>query len=148
LTGGGTMQARSGEIEYCGIDIDLFDVANGVPFICDFLTQRGAPRGSKLQYESEGQQREVLFGAYEGLAIYLNGTELPAEVYEQYGADEVVDEINRRLGHDGQIQGHWQGPTETAIYLYGPSADKMHECIAEYLATCPLCQRAKIERIA
>jgi hypothetical protein len=50
ITGGGTMQSKEGEIEYCGIHPDLFDVPKGVPFICDFLAQRGAPRGSKLQY--------------------------------------------------------------------------------------------------
>lgn len=30
VTGGGTMQQQSGEIEYCGIDIDLNDVEKAV----------------------------------------------------------------------------------------------------------------------
>lgn len=37
VTGGGTMQHSNGEIEYCGIDLDLKDVDKAVPFICEFL---------------------------------------------------------------------------------------------------------------
>src|SRR5262245_43981465 len=48
VTGGGTLQATTSEIEYCGIDVDLFDVENGIPFLCQFLSQCGAPKGSKL----------------------------------------------------------------------------------------------------
>jgi hypothetical protein len=62
--------------------------------------------------------------------------------------NEVYNEINRRLGDRGSIQGHWQGPTETALYLYGNSADEMAALIAGYLAECPLCQRARVVKIA
>jgi hypothetical protein len=148
VTGGGTMQSREGEIAYCGIDLDLIDVPKGVPFICEFLTQRGAPRGSKLQYENEGQKIEVPFGVAEGLAIYLNGTDLPDEVYRECDVNGVYDEINRLLGDRGAIQGHWQGQTETALYLYGDSADEMRDLISGYMAEYPLCQRARVVRIA
>jgi hypothetical protein len=148
ITGGGTMQSKEGEIEYCGIDLDLFDVPNGVRFICDFLSQRGAPRGSTIQYESDGQKTEVPFGVAEGLAIYLNGTDLPDEVYRECDVNDVYDEINRLLGDRGAIQGHWQGPTETALYLYGYSADEMRSLISGYMAEYPLCQRARVVTIA
>ena len=148
VTGGGTMQTKEGEIEYCGIDIDLFDVHRGVPFICDFLTQRGAPRGSKLQYENEGERIEVSFGAAEGLAVYLNGTDLPDEVYRDCDSNEVYNEINRLLDGHGAIQGHWQGPTETALYLYGNSAEEMRKLISGYMDEYPLCQEARIVKIA
>jgi hypothetical protein len=148
VTGGGTMQSKNGEIEYCGIDIDLFDVPNGVPFVCEFLTRVGAPRGSKLQYELEGKAVEVPFGTAEGLAIYLNGTDLPDEVYRTCDVNEVYAEINRLLGDRGAIQGHWQGPTETALYLYGESAEEMRRLISAYMAEYPLCQRARVVRIA
>ena len=148
VTGGGTMQSTQGEIEYCGIDIDLFDVPTGVPFICDFLAQRGAPRGSRLQYELEGTKVEVPFGVSEGLAIYLNGTDLPEEAYKRCDVNEVYEEINRLVGDRGAIQGHWQGPTETALYLYGYSADEMRSLIADFTAKYPLCQRARLETIA
>ena len=148
VTGGGTGQSENGEISYCGIDIDLHDVEKGVPFICDFLSARGAPRGSALEYEHNGERVEAPFGFLEGLAIYLNGTDLPDEVYQTSDVNELVDEINRLLGDRGDMQGHWQGPTETALYLYGYSADEMKELIAGLLANYPLCQRARVERIA
>src|SRR5437868_5292169 len=88
ITGGGSLQAENGEIQYCGIDIDLFDVAKAVPFICDFLARCGAPKGSKLQYEHGGSKIEVPFGSLEGLAIYLNGTDLPDEVYQKCDINE------------------------------------------------------------
>jgi hypothetical protein len=148
VTGGGTMQSKEGEIDFCGIDIDLFDLSKAVPFVCAFLTQRGAPKGSKLEYELNGTRVEVPFGMAEGLAIYLNGTDLPDEVYKECDVNAVYDEINRRLGDCGSIQGHWQGPTETALYLYGNSADEMRAHIVGYLAEYPLCQRARLVRIA
>lgn len=148
VTGGGTMQSQEGEIEYCGIDIDLFDARQGVPFVCKFLSERGAPKGSKLEYDLNGESVEVPFGQAEALAIYLNGTDLPDEVYKQCDVNEVYDEINRLLGDRGSIQGHWQGPTETALYLYGYSAEELRTLIAGYLAEYPLCQRARVVRIA
>jgi hypothetical protein len=62
--------------------------------------------------------------------------------------NEVYGEINRLLGERGSIQGHWQGPTETALYLYGMSADEMRNLIARYLSAYPLCQRARVVKIA
>lgn len=148
VTGGGTMQTSEGEIDYCGIDLDLVDPKESIPFVCNFLTERGAPRGSKLTYEWEGDQREVPFGLAQGLGIYLNGTDLPAEVYRDCDVNELYDEINRLLGDRGTILGHWEGPTETALYLYGNSVDEMHGLIRDHMAGYPLCQRARVVVIA
>jgi hypothetical protein len=148
VTGGGTMQSKDGEIEYCGVDIDLFDLTLGIPFVCEFLTECGAPKGSKLQYEQNGETKEIPFGIDEGLALYLNGTDLPDEVYRDCDVNDLYDEINRLLEGRGAIQGHWQGPTETALYLYGFSADEMRTLIAEHVAAYPLCQKSRIVQIA
>ena len=82
----------------------------------------------------------------------------PVHPHSRYAADatadrdcdvnEVYDEINRRLGDRGTIQGYWQGPTETALYLYGHSAEEMRDLISGYMAEYPLCQRARVVRIA
>ena len=148
VTGGGTGQAENGEIEYCGIDLDLFDLEKGIPFISEFLANCGSPRGSGLEYELDGEKIVAEFGFLEGLAIYLNGIDLPDEVYEKCDVNELYDEINRLLGDRGDIQGHWQGPTETALYLYGYSAEEMRGLIAGHLANYPLCERARVEQIA
>src|SRR5436190_1912092 len=69
--GGGTMQAsEGGEILYCGIDVDLFDLERGVPFVCDFLARRGAPRGSKLTYTLNEVKNEIPFGTNQGVGVY------------------------------------------------------------------------------
>ena len=47
VTGAGTQLGDQNEIAYCGIDIDLFDVQKGVPFVCQFLSEHGAPKGSE-----------------------------------------------------------------------------------------------------
>src|SRR5262245_58912132 len=144
VTGGGTGQSEHGEISYCGIDIDRRDVERGVPFSCEFLSARGAPRGSALEYEHNVERVEAPFGFMEGLAIYLNGTDLPDEVYQTCDVNELFDEINGLLGDRGEILGHWQGPRETALYIYGYSADEMKSLIAEPLANYPLCQKARV----
>ncbi len=143
LTGGGTMQSENGEISYCGIDLDLLNVDEAVSFICDFLAEHGAPKGSKLQYEVDGEAKEVPFGFLEGLAIYLNGTDLPTEVYETCDINFLYEEIERLLGDRGEIQGHWQGPEETALYLYGYSVDEMRRVIAPFVKRYPLCEKAR-----
>jgi hypothetical protein len=148
VTGGGTGQTEEGEIEYCGIDLDLHDVEQAVPFICQILTECGAPRGSKLEYEVEGRQHEVPFGVIEGLGLYFNGTDLPDEVYQQNDINDVYEEINRLLEDRGQILGHWNGPTESALYLYGFSREDMKQRIAGLMSTNPLCQKIRYVELA
>jgi len=148
VSGGGTMQEADGETEYCGIDVDLVDLERGVPLVCELLTRCGAPKGSKLTYELDGEQVEVPFGAAEGLAIYLNGTDLPDEVYATSDINVICDEMDALLGDAGEIQGYWQGPRETALYMYGRSYDEMAAHLAKLLEVTPLCQRARVVRIA
>jgi hypothetical protein len=42
----------------------------------------------------------------------------------------------------------WQGERETALYLYGRSFAEMSDAIAPFMATYPLCQKARIEQVA
>ncbi|MBS2017266.1 MAG: hypothetical protein JST00_30565 [Deltaproteobacteria bacterium] len=148
VTGGGTMQASNGEIEYCGIDLVLHDVDRAVPIVCEVLSELGAPKGSALEYSIGKKRVSVPFGILEGLAIYLNGTDLPKEVYETSDINAIYADIERLLGERGDIQGHWQGPTETALYLYGYSVTEMKKLLAAYMAKTPLCARARLVKIA
>jgi hypothetical protein len=148
ISGGGTMQAENGEVDSCGIDIDLLDAERGLPFVGQFLSECGAPKGSRLEYRVDDEQKQIPFGFLEGLALYLNGTDLPDEVYQSSDSQVVYDEINRLLGERGAIQSHWQGPTETALYLYGYSIEEMRRLIDEFVRTYPLCQRSRLVQIA
>ncbi len=148
VTGGGTLQAKSGEIVYCGIDVDLYDLEQAISLICTTLEGLGAPKGSALEYEVDGERKEVPFGVLEGLAIYLNGTDLPDEVYKASDINDVVDRLINLLGDRGEMLGYWEGPEETALYFYGESVDEMKQLIAEFVATHPLCELARCETIA
>ncbi len=148
VTGAGTLQTASGEIEYCGIDIDMFDVEKAPEFICRFLISRGAPKGSMLEYKLGEKDIVLPFGAAEGLAIYLNGTDLPQEAYEESDINLVIDTLGELVASDengrGMVLGDWQGPTETALYMYGTSSQKMRAAIAPFVGEYPLCQKARI----
>jgi len=66
LTGGGAMLSAPDadghrEIEYCGIDVDLFDFDAGLELLRTELKRLGAPRGTILEYTLDGisHQREI-----------------------------------------------------------------------------------------
>ena len=65
----------------------------------------------------------------EGLAVYLNGTDLPDEVYATSDVNELIAGMHGSLGDEGRMQSYWQGPRETALYLYGSSAARMSDLI-------------------
>jgi hypothetical protein len=147
VVGGGSLLAATGEIEYCEIEIDLRnDSEETLATVANALELLGAPKGSKLIVSSDA--REVPFGKNEGLAIYLNGTELPDHVYAECDSNFVYSEFNRLLEPEGSVHSHWQGPRETALYVYGASASSMRSALAQFINTYPLCQRARIVQIS
>lgn len=146
VTGGGTMMGEDGEIEYCDVDICLPQATEGlVELLVSLFEEAGAPKGSKLL---DGEQEVRQFGKNEGLAIYLNGFDLPDETYSSCDVNFVEEEFQRLLGQDGRVMGSWEGPQETAFYLYGPSFATMQSKLTDFLASYPLCQRCRIVQIA
>ena len=147
ISGGGTMQAENGEIQFCDIEIELRNSnPDAASVIIGELERLGAPKGSKLTIEAE--KREIDFGVSEGLAIYLNGTDLPDTVYAECDSNFVLSELDRLVQGCGRVLSYWQGPTETAFYLYGKSFSEMKVKISEFVASYPLCQQCRIEQIA
>lgn len=147
VTGGGTLQSQTGEIEYCDIEIEVNSTGQDVAEkIIEVLERLGAPKGSKLKIEADG--REIPFGITEGMAVYLNGTELPDDVYSTCDSNFVYSEFERLLESAGRVLSYWNGPTETAFYLYGNSFETMKSRISEFIATYPLCAKCRIEQIA
>ena len=146
VTGGGTQLGQEGEIEFCDIEITVPEATDAVlGTIRQALEGLGAPKGSRLIWNDGANELE--FGAFEGLAVYLNGTDLPDAVYEQSDVNVVYEELNKLVGSEGRVVSHWQGPRETALYLYGPSAETMLSRIRPFLDTYPLCQKARIVTI-
>ena len=147
VTGGGTMLGEEGEIEFCDLEIMVPEATDAVlGAIREALEGLGAPKGSRLIWNDGANELE--FGTFEGLAVYLNGTDLPDAVYEQSDASFVYEELGRLVGSEGRVVSHWGGPRETALYLYGRSAATMLARIRPFLDTYPLCYKARIVTIA
>jgi hypothetical protein len=143
--GGGTMQSKEGEILFVDVHMFLSSSEGSVPFVIKLLESLGAPKGSKLKFFSDNEVlKEIPFGVREGFAIYLDGVNLPAAVYKECDINVVVSEVNQRLQGHGRIESHWQGPTETALYIYGDSNAEMKLLIKEHIASYPLCKGARI----
>jgi hypothetical protein len=62
-TGGGSLLAQGGEsgnlsIQFCGIDVDLYDATKGLALLRRELVRLRAPEGTMLIYELDGQTWE------------------------------------------------------------------------------------------
>jgi len=146
VSGGGTLRAKSGEIEYCDLEIQVNNSSDKtVELIRSSLEKMGVPKGSKITIEATDS--EIVFGTLEGLAIYLNGTDLEDEVYESSDSNHVYSELDRLTLGTGKVYSYWQGETETAFYLYGISFAQMKSQISELVSNYPLCQKCRIEKI-
>ena len=148
IDGGGTQMAANGEIAYCDLGIQLSNFELGLPFVQDFLINHGAPKGSILRFKVEGEPKEIPIGTAEGLALYLNGTDLPDETYQTCDINFVISELSRLLDNQGAILSFWEGPSETALYLYGPSFEEMSRRIDSFVKEYPLCHKSRIMQIA
>lgn len=149
VTGGGTMQLQSGELEYCDVEIKLYNEEiddNRIRLIIEKLEELGAPKGSKLTIEKTGQKIE--FGKKEGLGIYLDGVNLDEEVYKNSDSNFVVSEIKWLIGDTTETVRFWENNEETALYFYSDSFYNMNESIKEFIKEYPLCKGARIEQIA
>ena len=92
VTGGGTMLGEEGEIEFCDLEIMLptaTDAALGA--LRRALEGLGAPKGSRLIWNDGAN--ELAFGTCEGLAVYLNGADLPDSVYEDCDVNVVYEDF-------------------------------------------------------
>ncbi|WP_208996103.1 hypothetical protein [Pseudovibrio ascidiaceicola] len=147
VTGGGTALTADGEIESCDIEIDLnrYD-DDAMKALQSILKQLPVPKGSKII--DGNTDEEIPIGELEGLALYLNGSDLDSEVYETCDANHVYTELYRLTEGTGVVLSHWQGKSETGLYLYGKSFKKMNDQIASFIETYPLCQKCRVEKIA
>ena len=147
VTGGGTMQGETGEIDFCDVEIELAEESErSLGIVREALERLGAPKGSSLMVDSG--VREIPFGNAEGLAVYLNGTDLPDEVYRDSDVNHVYEEFGRLVDGIGSVHSYWEGPTETALYLYGTSFDAMRDALSGFLQSYPLCEKARVVQIA
>lgn len=131
-------------------DIEVLLSTEPTPEVLDLLVAElealGAPKGSSLAVEFGGETRH--FGSHEGLALWLNGTDLPDEVYDTADIDAVVSALANAVDGIGRFAGSFNGPENTALYFYGPDFAAMDAALAPVRAATPLCQRSRVEQIA
>ena len=149
VTGGGTLQEKTGELAYCDIEIELSanDIDKTViANIIDKIESLGAPKGSKLIIE--GTKEEIPFGKKEGLALYIDGQNLSPEVYAECDINFVLSEVHRLTNIEPNADRNWQGEKETALYFFSDSFEQMKSSISEFIETYPLCKGARVVQIA
>ena len=143
LLGGGTLLSATGEMEKCDITLDVED--DRIEKILAYLQKiRIIPKGSKIICNEE----ITPVGQAEGLAIYLNGTDLQAEVYQSNDINELISELQDALGEKCFMFSWWEGRTETALYFYGEKYLEMYESVKHILDIHPLCKLSHTKRIA
>jgi hypothetical protein len=145
----GTMLEKSGELASCDITIELFSNKEEKKIaaeIIEKLEKIGVPKSSKLKIERT--KVEIEFGTLEGLAIYLDGINLPDEVYQDTDPMFVINEIRRLANIQNNVIREWRGHAETGLYFYGKSFQEMRDSISDLIHTYPLCRGAKVVQIA
>ena len=145
IDGGGTLLQENGEVEYCDIEITLEEGnEESIEFLLEVIEAIQVPKGSLLY--NEDVKYEV--GTLEGLALYMNGTDLPDEVYRNCDINVVIEKLEELLEDSGEYYSYWEGPQDTALYFYGDSYEKMKKIMEPFLREYPLCQKCRVVQIA
>lgn len=142
ITGAGTLQMPTGEVEKCDISMVIYKNRLN-PFISLVKRLDIIPKGSKLIINEE----ETPIGTAQGMAIYLNGTELPEEVYKNNDTNQLIEQLDTALNGLANRLSHWEGPTETALYYYGKDYIKMKKAILPVLKNHPLGEKSRSVKI-
>ena len=144
--GAGSVLGEDGEIRACDVALYLRpDNEVTLQKLLDLLDTFDLPKGSKLMH---GGDVICELGNMEGLAVYLNGTELPAEVYASSDINVVISEMETYLGEAGKMYSWYEGSGETALYFYGKSFEEMKSQIESVLTKYPFCRKCRVVQIA
>lgn len=146
VSGGGTLMLdnEGGGPQSCDVELSI---RKGLEdrFIST-IKDAPIPKGSELIFVEE-EDKSIPLGNLEGLALYLNGTDLPKEVYERNSVDKVIEDLIALMGDSHEFFSFWSGPKETGLYFYGKSFDDMNAAIKGYVSTAPLCEKSRIEQL-
>lgn len=147
VTGGGTLLSDNGEADECDIELAVADANDeNISLIIQLFSSMLAPKGSRLIIH--GEDTVIEFGEQEGLALYLNGSDLPDEIYDNSDINDIFDKLDEAVEDIGAIHGVWEGPTETAFYFYGTSFSEMLALLKPLIDSIPLCQKSRVVQIA
>ena len=142
VTGGGSQLNEFGGIEYADVEIELENLDGALLLVAQALEEAGAPQGSELIQASDGKVLRQ-FGKHQCLAILLDGTSLPDEVYAELDFDAVTGELGAAAGDDS-FHGFAQGAEETSLFFFGPDAESMFARVEPILRRLPIGQNARV----
>ncbi|HEU4692805.1 MAG TPA: hypothetical protein VFS23_30795 [Vicinamibacterales bacterium] len=142
VTGGGSQLNELGGIEFGDVEIELADLDGAASLVVETLERAGAPQGSELINLSDSRVLRE-FGMQQCLAVFLDGTTLPDEVYQSLDFDAVVTEIGEAAGPNS-FRGYWQGAEETGLFFGGSNADEMFARVEPVLRQLPIGQNARV----
>ena len=142
VTGGGSQLNEFGGIDYADIEIELSNLDGALRIVSEALEKSGAPKGSELIHAEDGRVLRE-FGTHECLAIYLDGSSLPDDVYANLDFDAVVSEIATAAGPDS-YHGFSQGAEETGLFYFGANADDLFARVEPVLRSLPIGQNARV----
>jgi hypothetical protein len=145
ITGGGSQLTADAEISFVDVEMALVDLGEALDVATRILEEAGAPVGSQLRFEQDGVDVERPFGMQEGVAVYLDGTSLPDEVYAQTDIDALMARLAGAVeSAGGELRSTWSGPSETALFHYGPSADAMMVALKPVFDDFAICRNARV----
>jgi hypothetical protein len=142
VTGGGSQLNELGGIDYADVEIELSNQDGALLAVAEALEQAGAPQGSELIHAPDGRVLRE-FGKQQCLAIVLDGTSLPDEVYADLDFEGVIGEIGAAAGNDS-FHGFCQGDEETSLFFFGPDAEAMFARVEPVLRRLPIAQNARV----
>ena len=140
VTGGGSQLGALGEIEFADVEIQVANLDAAISVIVDVLQRSGAPVGSQL-LSTGAVIRE--FGEQQSVAVYLDGTTLPDEVYANLDFDDLIERLTVAAGVDS-FHGYWQGPEETGLFFFGRDAEVTFSALEAALRQMPIGQNARV----
>ncbi len=144
VTGGGSQLDEHYRIAFVELEIELADLTRGVPLVISTLESLGAPRGSVLTFEQNGQTIEHGFGTLQLAELYLDGINLPAQVYEQLDFATFHDALRVALEGIGEPRGVWTGNEETALFIFAKDSNAVAPLLEPLVATHPILQGARV----
>ncbi|MCA9080220.1 MAG: hypothetical protein KDA58_06650 [Planctomycetaceae bacterium] len=144
VCGGGSQMSDEFGIEFVDIEIELNDLKQGLPVVLKTLMQRGAPKGSVVRFEHNGQRQEKEFGLAECVAIVLDGTTLPDEVYDGSDINDMIQEMLDAIDDVGELRSWWEGPQDTILYFFALDAEELWAALKPVVEAADRCQNARV----
>ena len=138
VSGRGSQLTDTGLLAYAEIEMSLADLRPGLDLTVNTLEGAGALRGSELR---RGDEVVREFGKLECLAVFLDGVNLPQEVYDDL---DMADLLARLEAVAGSLRGTWAGSEETGLFYSGPDAEELLPKVEAVLRPLPIGQNARL----